>query len=132
MMSGVPLETCWAFNKLWDNKFYYKAASGWYFYWVIYDARIYEYQIYKRQTDPIFKNHYDDDGDYDGVDDGGSRFLWNVGLFQIPPHYITIDMDPITTIPYVPYHAIPYQNIHTIHTTKKSFAFWGIKAVWFR
>ena len=25
MMSGVPLETCWAFNKLW-NKFYYKAA----------------------------------------------------------------------------------------------------------
>jgi hypothetical protein len=24
MMSGVPLETCWAFNKLWNNKFYYK------------------------------------------------------------------------------------------------------------
>ena len=34
MMSGVPLETCWAFNKLWNNKFYYKAASCWYFYWV--------------------------------------------------------------------------------------------------
>ena len=33
MMSGVPLETCWAFNKLWNNKFYYKAASCWYFYW---------------------------------------------------------------------------------------------------
>jgi len=33
-MSGVPLETCWAFNKLWNNKFYYKAASCWYFYWV--------------------------------------------------------------------------------------------------
>jgi len=32
MMSGVPLETCWAFNKLWNNKFYYKAASCWYFY----------------------------------------------------------------------------------------------------
>jgi len=29
----VPLETCWAFNKLWNNKFYYKAASCWYFYW---------------------------------------------------------------------------------------------------
>jgi len=27
MMSGVPLETCWAFKKLWNNKFYYKAAS---------------------------------------------------------------------------------------------------------
>ena len=24
MMSGVPLETCWVFNKLWNNKFYYK------------------------------------------------------------------------------------------------------------
>ena len=24
MMSGVPFETCWAFNKLWNNKFYYK------------------------------------------------------------------------------------------------------------
>jgi len=24
MMSGGPLETCWAFNKLWNNKFYYK------------------------------------------------------------------------------------------------------------
>ena len=34
MMSGVPFETCWAFNKLWNNKFYYKAASCWYFYWV--------------------------------------------------------------------------------------------------
>jgi hypothetical protein len=45
-MSGVPLETCWAFNKLWNNKFYYKAASCWYFYWVIYDARIHEYQTY--------------------------------------------------------------------------------------
>jgi len=32
--------------QLWNNKFYYKAASCWYFYWVIYDARIHEYQIY--------------------------------------------------------------------------------------
>ena len=44
MMSGVPLETCWAFNKLCNNKFYYKAASCWYFYWVIHDARIHEYR----------------------------------------------------------------------------------------
>jgi len=27
MMSGVPLKTCWAFNKRWNNKFYYKVAS---------------------------------------------------------------------------------------------------------
>jgi len=44
MMSGVPLETCWAFKKLWNTKFYYKSASCWHFYWVIYDERIHEYQ----------------------------------------------------------------------------------------
>jgi hypothetical protein len=26
-MSGVPLETFWAFNERWNNKFYYKVAS---------------------------------------------------------------------------------------------------------
>jgi hypothetical protein len=31
IMSGIPLETCWAFNKLWNNKLYYKVASGWLF-----------------------------------------------------------------------------------------------------
>jgi hypothetical protein len=31
MMSGMPLETCWAFNKRWNNKFYYKIASCWLF-----------------------------------------------------------------------------------------------------
>jgi hypothetical protein len=46
MMSGVPLETFWAFSKLWNNKLYYKTSSGWYFYWVIYDARIHEYENY--------------------------------------------------------------------------------------
>jgi len=30
-MSGVPLETCWAFNERWVNKFYYKVASCWLF-----------------------------------------------------------------------------------------------------
>ena len=34
MMSGLPLETYWAFSKLWNNKFYYKAASCWYLYWI--------------------------------------------------------------------------------------------------
>ena len=32
------------FSGNWNNKFYYKAASCWYFYWVVYDARIHEYQ----------------------------------------------------------------------------------------
>jgi hypothetical protein len=31
MMSGVPLETCRAFNKRWNNKFYYKVAFCWLF-----------------------------------------------------------------------------------------------------
>ena len=31
MMSGMPLETCWAFNERWNNKFYYKVASCWLF-----------------------------------------------------------------------------------------------------
>jgi hypothetical protein len=31
MMSGVPLETCWAFNERWNNKLYYKVASCWLF-----------------------------------------------------------------------------------------------------
>jgi len=31
MMGGVPLETCWAFNKFWNNKFCYKVASCWLF-----------------------------------------------------------------------------------------------------
>jgi len=35
MLSGVPVEIYWAFNKLWNNKFYYKVASCWYFYWII-------------------------------------------------------------------------------------------------
>ena len=29
MMSSMPLETCWAFNERWINKFYYKVASCW-------------------------------------------------------------------------------------------------------
>ena len=31
MMSGMPLETCWAFNERWNNKFYCKVASCWLF-----------------------------------------------------------------------------------------------------
>jgi hypothetical protein len=31
MMSGMPLETCWAFIEQWINKFYYKVASCWLF-----------------------------------------------------------------------------------------------------
>ena len=31
MMRGVLLETCWAFNERWNNKFCYKVASCWLF-----------------------------------------------------------------------------------------------------
>jgi hypothetical protein len=31
MMRGMPLETCWAFNEQWNNKFHYKVASCWLF-----------------------------------------------------------------------------------------------------
>jgi hypothetical protein len=31
MMSGVPLETCWAVNECWNNIFRYKVASCWLF-----------------------------------------------------------------------------------------------------
>jgi len=31
MMSGIPLETCWALNERWNNKFYFKLASCWLF-----------------------------------------------------------------------------------------------------
>jgi hypothetical protein len=44
MMSGVPLETCWAFNKLWNNKFYYKLLLVVISTESYYDARIHEYQ----------------------------------------------------------------------------------------
>jgi hypothetical protein len=44
-MSGVSLETCWAFKKHWNNKFYYRVASCWLFlYDLYYDARIHEHQ----------------------------------------------------------------------------------------
>ena len=29
MMSDIPLETCWAFNGRWNNKFRYQVASCW-------------------------------------------------------------------------------------------------------
>jgi len=31
MMNGMLLETCWAFNEQWNNKFYYKVATCWLF-----------------------------------------------------------------------------------------------------
>jgi hypothetical protein len=35
MMSGMQLETCRAFIKLWSNKFYYKVVSCWLFLLVL-------------------------------------------------------------------------------------------------
>ena len=31
MMSGIPLESCWAVNERWNNKFCYNVASCWLF-----------------------------------------------------------------------------------------------------
>ena len=31
MMSGMPIETCWAFNKRWNDEFCYKVVSCWLF-----------------------------------------------------------------------------------------------------
>jgi hypothetical protein len=31
MMSSIPLETCWAFNERWNNKFCFRVASCWLF-----------------------------------------------------------------------------------------------------
>jgi hypothetical protein len=47
MINGVSLETCWAFTKQWNIKFYYTVASCWLFlYDFYYDARIHEHHIY--------------------------------------------------------------------------------------
>jgi len=46
MMSGVPLETCWAFIKFWNNKFYYKLRLVGISTELYYDARTHEYEIY--------------------------------------------------------------------------------------
>jgi hypothetical protein len=46
-MSGLQLETCWAFNERWNNKFYYKLHLVGYFYWVV-----------LRCTDPWILNKY--------------------------------------------------------------------------
>ena len=53
MMSGVSLETCWAINKHWNNKFYYTVVSCWFFLRVLYyDARIHEHKV------PVVKIHF--------------------------------------------------------------------------
>jgi len=44
LMSGVPLETCWAFNKRWNNKLYYKLHPVGISIQSYYDARVHEYQ----------------------------------------------------------------------------------------
>jgi hypothetical protein len=46
MMSGVSLETCWAIDKHWNNKFYYMIAPYWLFlYDLYYDTQIHELQV---------------------------------------------------------------------------------------
>ena len=52
---GMPLETCSAFNKLWNNKFYYKLHLVGISTESYYDAWIHEYQIYKRTWMPLLR-----------------------------------------------------------------------------
>jgi hypothetical protein len=57
MMSGTPLETCWAFNERYNNKLYYKVASCWLFLLIhttmlhgsmnITDAKFFEFIEYR-------------------------------------------------------------------------------------
>jgi hypothetical protein len=58
MMSGVPLETCWTFNKLWNNKFYYKLQLIGISTESYYDARVHEYQTHF--TDLKYKEVFTD------------------------------------------------------------------------
>ena len=74
MMSCVPLETCWAFKKFWNNKFYYKAASCWYFCWVICDVRIHEYQNLTSCTSDLPR--------------GNTLLKPKVNFFQVTQRYI--------------------------------------------
>jgi hypothetical protein len=50
MMSGVPLETSSAFNKLWNNKLYYKLHLVGISAESYCDARIHEYQMNIKST----------------------------------------------------------------------------------
>jgi hypothetical protein len=49
MMSGVLLESCSALNKLWNNKFYYKLHLVGISTESCYDARVHDYQIFKKK-----------------------------------------------------------------------------------
>jgi hypothetical protein len=53
MMSGMPLETCWAFNEPWNNKFYCKVASCWlfllgFYIWLWTDVWLLAWPLYLR------------------------------------------------------------------------------------
>jgi hypothetical protein len=52
MMSGMALETCWAFNKLWNNKLYYKVASCWLFS-LIHQG---QFTVFSSQTDEVIRH----------------------------------------------------------------------------
>jgi hypothetical protein len=54
MMSGVPLKTCWASIKIWNNKFYYKVASCWLFLLIrLWVSRTHQYGIWNPLSIPL-------------------------------------------------------------------------------
>jgi hypothetical protein len=54
MISGVPLETCWAFNERWNNKFCYKVASCWLFLLNIHPALSFLFTLFSFIGNLIF------------------------------------------------------------------------------
>jgi len=53
MMDGVSPETCWTITKHWNNTFYYKVASCWFFLW---DFPYHIVTIYTRRLNIVETN----------------------------------------------------------------------------
>ena len=71
-MSGMPLETCRAFNKFWNNKFYYKVASCWLF--LLIHKQLTKYLQNGSAIDD--DNDGDDDDDDDDDDNNNNNLMY--------------------------------------------------------
>ena len=92
MMSDIPLETCWAFNELGNNKFRYQVASCWLLLlkndyvwecWSIYTGKglaraTFEPDIFPYKYSNIFKPSHP--SYLPAYEDGTDRVFRNVGI----------------------------------------------------